>query len=282
MGRDDHRQLVLGTQRRQRFEQARKAGLVVDVLFAMQADGEVFLLLQFECFKNPGSFDLLCLRGQDLLHRRAGLDDRLGADALGEQVAAGMLGVDEVDVAHVVDDAPVHFLWHALVERAVAGFHVEDGNLASLGGDRREAAVGVAEDQHHVGLVRRQGLVAAGDDVGDRLRSALGSGFEETVGLPQAEAVEEDLVQLVVVVLAGVHQHVLEGAVELGNDAGELDDLGPRAHDRHDLHASLWPLRSALVPGRSSSASAELNSPLSAFASAASRRSSGSIGRMAR
>ena len=51
----------------------------------------------------------------------------------------------------VVDDPAVDLLGHALVEAAVAGLHVEDRDLAALGGDRREAAVGVAEDQQGVG-----------------------------------------------------------------------------------------------------------------------------------
>jgi hypothetical protein len=40
--------------------------------------------------------------------------------------------------------------------------------------------------------------------------------LEEMIGLAQAEPVEKDLVQLVVVVLAGVDENVLHRAVELG------------------------------------------------------------------
>ena len=51
----------------------------------------------------------------------------------------------------MVDDAAVDFLRHALVEATVAGFHVKHRDVAALGRDRRQAAVGVAEDQHRVG-----------------------------------------------------------------------------------------------------------------------------------
>ena len=53
------------------------------------------------------------------------------------------------------------------------------------------------------------------DQVADRLRRRSAPAlFEEVVGLAHAEVVEEDLVELVVVVLAGVHQHVLAVFVE--------------------------------------------------------------------
>ena len=77
--------------------------------------------------------------------------------ALGEQVAAGVLGVDEVEVGHVVDDAAVGLLGDVLVEAAVAGLHVVDGDphpLGHHGGDascwcrRASARRRVAPQQH--------------------------------------------------------------------------------------------------------------------------------------
>jgi hypothetical protein len=67
------------------------------------------------------------------------------------------------------------------VEAAVAGLHVEDRDLAALGGDRRQAAVGVAEDQHRVGLLS-PGPVGRGDDLADRLGGVSPGGAEEVVG----------------------------------------------------------------------------------------------------
>ena len=79
--------------------------------------------------------------------------------ALGEQVAAGVLGVDEVEVRHVVDHPPVGLLGDVLVEAAVARLHVVDGDPHALGHQRRDAAVRVAEHEHGVGLLGEQNLL---------------------------------------------------------------------------------------------------------------------------
>ena len=50
-----------------------------------------------------------------------------------------------------------------------------------------------------------------------------------------AEVPEEDPVQLVIVVLAGMDQHVARAPIELGNHPRELDQLRAGAHDGHYL-----------------------------------------------
>ncbi|MCY1251739.1 hypothetical protein D9M72_655530 [compost metagenome] len=52
----------------------------------------------------------------------------------------------------MVHDTTVGFFGYALVEAAVASLHMEDRNLAALGRNHREAAVGVAQHQHGLGL----------------------------------------------------------------------------------------------------------------------------------
>ncbi len=150
-----------------------------------------------------------------------------------EQVTARVLGIGQVDVGCMVHEPPVDLFGHPLVEAAVSGFHVKHRNLAAFGGDNREAAVGVAEHQQRVGLLFRQDSVGADDDVAYRLRRGRARAIEKVVRLADAEFLEEYLVQLVIVVLPGMHQHVGDAAVELGDDARELDHLGPRADDRH-------------------------------------------------
>jgi hypothetical protein len=61
------------------------------------------------------------------------------------------------------------------------------------------------------------------------------------VGVAHAELLEEDLRHRLVVVLAGVHQHVLELVAALGqaaDDRRDLHEVGPRAHDREDSAAA--------------------------------------------
>ena len=79
--------------------------------------------------------------------------------ALGEQVAPRVLGVGEVEVGDVVDEAAVGLLRHVLVEAAVAGLHVVDGHPHPLGHHRGDAGVGVAEHQHRVRPLLEQHLL---------------------------------------------------------------------------------------------------------------------------
>ena len=88
----------------------------------------------------------------------------LGKSAV-SQVAASMLGIGHVHVADDIDDAAVRLFGEAFVLAAVAGFHVEYRNVQAFCRDCREAAVGVAQDYHRVGLASDHELVAAIDDV---------------------------------------------------------------------------------------------------------------------
>ena len=116
--------------------------------------------------------------------------------------------------AMLIDDAAVDFLRHALVEAAVAGLHMEDRDLAALGGYGGQAAVGVAQDQDRVGRFRLEHPVGGDDDVADRFGGGCAGGFEEDVRRPDAEILEEDLVELVIVILAGVDEFVVAMPVE--------------------------------------------------------------------
>ncbi len=60
--------------------------------------------------------------------------------------------------------------------------------------------------------------VGARDDVADGLGRGRAGRLQIPVGRPQLQILEEHLAELVVVVLAGVHQHVIEVTVE-GGDA---------------------------------------------------------------
>jgi len=44
----------------------------------------------------------------------------------------------------VIDDASIDLLGHALVEAAVSGFHVEDGDFAALRCDRGQTTIRIA------------------------------------------------------------------------------------------------------------------------------------------
>jgi hypothetical protein len=169
----------------------------------------------------------------------AGDVDPAALEAFAQKVHAAALGVGEQDVAAVVDDAAVDLLGHAVVVAAVPGLHVVDGDAEPLGDDRRERAVGVAEDEQAVGPLGEHDALALRDDAPDLLAEAVAADAEEVVGLPDPQLVEEEFAQPRVEVLARVDEPVVAQAVEAFDDAAEADDLRARAQDGHDLHASM-------------------------------------------
>ena len=114
-------------------EQAREVRLGVDVLLAVGGQQHILLRLQAELGEDIGRHDLVQVGAQDLGHGRARDVGALGGAAGVLEVAAGVLGVGQVDVGDHVDDAAVGLLGQALVLAAVARLHVEDGDVQALG-----------------------------------------------------------------------------------------------------------------------------------------------------
>ena len=226
------RHVVFLRQRVDRGEQAREVRLCVDVLLAVGGQQHVALGLQAELGEDVRGLDLVKVRAQDLGHGRARDVGALGGAAGVLEVAAGVLGVGQVDVGDHVDDAAVSLLGQALVLAAVARLHVEDGDVEPLGRDGGKAAVGVAQDEKRVGLHLNHELIARGDDVAHGFAQVGAHGVQRQVA-------EEDAVERVVVVLPGVRQQAVEVAAALLDDLGQADDLGAGAHDDQQLQAAI-------------------------------------------
>ena len=62
------------------------------------------------------------------------------------------LGLASVHIGDDVHNTAVGLLGQALVLAAVAGLHVKDGDVQALGPDDAQAAVGIAQHQHGIGL----------------------------------------------------------------------------------------------------------------------------------
>ena len=233
------RHVVLLGQRVDGGEQAREVGLGVDVLLAVGGQQHVALGLQAELGKDVTRLDLIKVRAQHLRHGGARDVGALGGAAGVLEVAARVLGVGQVDVGDHVDDAAVGLLGQAPVLAAVAGLHVEDGDVQALGRDGRQAAVGVAQDKEGVGLDLHHEPVARGDDVAHGLAQVGAHGVQVDVRVAQRKVAEEDAVERVVVVLPGVRQQAVEVATALLDDLGQADDLGAGAHDDQQLQTAV-------------------------------------------
>lgn len=110
---------------------------------------------------------------EHLGHWRTTYIGALWCHAAGVEIAAGMFAVADVDVGDDVDDTTVGLLWQAFVKASVAGLHVEDGDMQTLGPNHAQAGVGVAEHEHGIRPGLNHQLIRGGDDVAHRFAKIL-------------------------------------------------------------------------------------------------------------
>ena len=209
--------------------------LRVDVLLPVGGEQNVLALFQSQAGVDVAGFDFLQILVEHFGHGAAGDVGALLGQTVLRQVTAGVLRIAQVHVGNNVHDAAVGLLRKALVLAAVAGFHVEDGDVQPLGADDAEAGVGIPQHQDGVGLQLRHQVVAFGDDVPHGLAQGIPHRVQVDVRVIQLQVMEEHAVEVVVVVLAGVGQQGVEILPALGDDRGQADDLRPGAHDDEKL-----------------------------------------------
>ena len=220
-------------------EEREEVLLGVDVLLAVGGEEDILALLQAETLVHIARLNLGEVVVEDLRHRRARhVGALLGQAAVGE-IAAGVLGVGHVDITDDVDDAAVGLLGQALVLAAVAGLHVEDGDVETLGADDAEAGVGVAKNEDAVGLGLGEEFVGTVDDVAAGGAEVVADGIHVNLRLGELQVAEENAVEIVVVVLAGVGENHVEILAALGDDGGETDYLGAGADDDNELQLAV-------------------------------------------
>ena len=205
--------------------------LRVDVLLPVGGEQNVLALFQSQAGVDVAGFDFLQILVEHFGHGAAGDVGALLGQAVLRQVPAGVLRVAQVHVGNNVHDAAVGLLRQALVLAAVAGFHVEDGDVQPLGADDAEAGVGVPQHQHGIGFQVNHQVIGLGDDVPHGLAQGVPHRVQVDVRVSQLQVAEEHTVEVVVVVLAGVGQESVEILPALGDDRGQADDLRPSAHD---------------------------------------------------
>ena len=209
--------------------------LRVDILLPVGGKQNVLALFQSQAGVDVAALDFLQVLVEHFGHGAAGDVGALLGQAVLRQVTAGVLRIAQVHVGDNVHDAAVGLLRQALVLAAVAGLHMEDGNVQPLGADDAEAGVGIPQHQHGIGFQLRHQVVAFGDDVPHGLAQGVPHRVQVDVRVGQLQVVEEHAVEVVVVVLAGVGQEGIEILPALGDDRGQADNLRPGTHDDEKL-----------------------------------------------
>ena len=201
----------------------------------MGREQDVLSLLKPQPGMDVGALDIGQVLVQHLRHGGAGDIGPLLGKAGVRQIPAGMLGVGHVHIGDDVHDPAVGLLRQALVLAAVARLHVEDGNVQPLGPDDGQAAVGIPQHQHRIGLGGHHEFVGLGNDIAHGFSQVRAYGVEVDLRVVQAQVVEEDTVQIVVVVLPGVGQDHVKIPAGLVDDRRQTDDFGPGTHNDQEL-----------------------------------------------
>jgi len=159
-------------------------------------------------------------------HLDAPVRNRLGPELVGR-----LLGGCKEVLGGVVDEYPVELLRHLPVEAPEAGLDVGQGPVA-LAGDNaaREGRVRVALDDDDVGRFALEHLSQTRHHLARLGRVVARPDFEVVLRGRQFQVVEEHLVEALGVVLARMHDAVVDSDTVTGSDyRREFDYLGTRS-----------------------------------------------------
>lgn len=222
-------------------EEAIEVLVIIDVLFAVGGEQDVTPFLQPQTLMDVGGFNLRHVGVEHLGHGAACHIGTLGRQAAICEVAASVLGIAEVDIADDVHDATVGFLGQALVLAAVAGFHVEDGDVQTFGTDDGETGVRVSQHQHGIGLAGHHEFVAGVDDVAAGRAEVITHGIEVHLGGGEFQVVKEDAVEVIVIVLPRVGQNHVKILTAFVDNGRETDDFRAGTDDNQQLDFAVVP-----------------------------------------
>ena len=220
-------------------KEGKKVFFRVDVFLPVGGEKDVASLFQTQAGVDVAGFDFRVILLQDFGHGGTRDVGALFRQPVFRQIAPGVFGVAEVDVADDVHDSAVGLLRQAFVLAAVSGFHVKDRDVEPLGGDGGQAGVGVSQNQQRFRPELLHEAVGAADDVSDGLAQVFTHGIQIDFRLLQLQVPEEDAVEAVVVVLSRMRQNAVEIFPALFDHLGQADDLRPGADDDQELQAAV-------------------------------------------
>ena len=211
-------------------EQAQEVLLCVDVFLTVSAQQDVAAFFQTEAGVDIAGFDFSKVLVKDLGHRGACDVCAFFREAAVGKVAACVLAVGHVHVGDDVNYAAVGLLREAFILAAVAGFHVEYRDMEAFGTDYAQAAVGVAKDQNSVRFGLYHQFVALCYDISHRFAQVGAYCVHIYFRICEFQVLEEDAVEVVVVVLAGVGKDDVEVFAAFVDYCRQTDDFRAGAY----------------------------------------------------
>src|SRR5690606_2332464 len=206
------------------------------VLGAMQRDEEILFRLDSQTRKNITCLYLRSIEVEHLFYRIARDENAVAGNPFSKQICAATLGIGHQDIAAMVDDAAVYLFRNAVIEAAVACFHVVDRNTHTLRDHGEKAAIGVSKDQEAIRLFSPNDLFALDHYPPDLFAHAGALDAEIMIRFADVQLPKENVTQALVEVLPGMYDDVITQLVESGNDATQANDLRARTYQRKDFH----------------------------------------------
>lgn len=174
-------------------------------------------------------------------HDVADEEDGIARAAFLEEMFDGIFLGDEEVVGESVRQDAIDLFRHGTVEAAKASFDMGDAH-AQLDGGKGDGngGVDVAHDENQIGLVVKKGGFDTLEDFGGLGGVGAGADLEIDVGCWNAHLAEENVVELVVVVLAGMNEERLDIRVALhfAHQRRNFGKVGARPNDVHDFETA--------------------------------------------
>ena len=213
--------------------------LRIDILFPMGGQKDVLPFCEPKACVDVAGHDGVQILVENLGHgRTCDIGALFGQSALVE-IATCVLGVCQINIGNDIHDTAVGLLGEALVLAAVAGLHVENGNVEALGGDGGQTGIGIAKNQQSVGLDLVHQLVGAVDDVAHGSTQVVAHSVHVHLGVGQSKILEEDAVEVVIVVLPRVGENSVKIGTAFLDHGGKADDFRTGAHDDEKLQLAV-------------------------------------------
>ncbi len=172
---------------------------------------------------------------QNLSHRGTGdIGAFLRKTAVGK-VSSGVLAVGHVHIGDDVHDAAVSFLRKAFVLAAVAGFHMENRDVKTLGADYAKATVGVSQNENSVWFGGDHQFVTLRDDIAHCLAQVCTYRVHIHLRVCKFKVFEEHAIEVVIVVLAGVCENHIKILAAFVDDRCKTDDFRTGADNNKEF-----------------------------------------------
>ena len=215
------------------IHQWEEVALYIDILFTMSREEDILVWLEVEILQHVWSLNMWHYLRENFCHRRSYNISVLWPNTWFEDISASMLGIAHIDIGCNVNNSTYYLFRKVLVLATVTSLHVEDRNFKTLCCNNAQARVSVAKNDHRIRLYLNHEVVSLGNDVTHCLTNVLTYYPEVVIRLPKTEILKEYLVEVVIIVLTCVNQHMVEIFIWLLDDSTHLDNLRTSTDNSH-------------------------------------------------